>query len=114
MSTVEFKKAVYKLDADGNGVITSEEFRNQFKLVQHKLNLKLTDDQIEEAIIAIDKDGDGMFNVKAVIDWMVSKGYLNKAEGLGFFFTLVTGLLVAGAGIGSGYGIGYGIKNRNR
>ncbi len=98
MNAKEFKGFVYKLDADGNGYISPEEFRKHFKESQNKLGVKLTDAQIEEAISGIDKDGDGMFSFKEVIDWMVSAGHLNKAEGLGFFATIaaIAGVVAVG------------------
>ena len=101
MNAKEFKGFVYKLDADGDGYISPEEFRKGVKESKNKLGLKLTDEQIEAAISGIDKDGDGMFSIKEVIDWMVSAGYLNKAEGLGFVLTL-TGILGATAYLLSG------------
>ena len=102
MNAKEFKGFVYKLDADGNGYISPEEFRKGVKESKNKLGLKLTDEQIEAAISGIDKDGDGMFSIKEVIDWMVRAGHLNKAEGLGLLSAAIGALIIFGSGIGSG------------
>ena len=88
MNAKEFKGFVYKLDADGNGYISPEEFKKRFVESEIKLGVKLTNEQIQDAISRMDKDGDGLLSIKEVIDGMVSLGYLNKAEGLGFFLTL--------------------------
>ena len=84
----EFKGFVYRLDADGNGYISPEEFKKRFNESAIKLGVKLTNEQIQEAISRMDKDGDGLLSIKEVIEGMVSVGYLNKADGFGIFFTL--------------------------
>ena len=101
MSGEHFKELVGKIDANGDGFISPEEFENGIKANQPRLGFFLDDEQIQEAISGMDKDGDGMFSIKQVIDWMVSAGYLNKAEGLGFVLTLI-GILGATAYLLSG------------
>ena len=83
MDSCEFKGFVCKVDSDGNGFISAAEFKKQFTEVENKLGIKLTDEQVQEAIKAMDKDKDGMFSIKEVIDWMVSSGYLPESHGLG-------------------------------
>ena len=83
MSKSEFKSFVGKVDSDGNGFISPEEFKRLFKEEWKKIGTQLTDKQVEEAIKAMDKDKDGAFSIREVIDWMVSAGYLPKTNGLG-------------------------------
>ena len=89
MSASEVKEFVSKIDADGNGFISPEEFERQFKGSQNKFGINLTDEKIQEAMTAMDKDGDGMFSIKEVFDWMVDAGYMTKTEGLGMYSKLV-------------------------
>ena len=84
MSTSELKTIFGKVDADGNGLISRQEFKTLFKKEWEKIGTKLTDEQVEEAIKAMDKNKDGVFSIKEVIDWMVVAGYLPKTEGLGW------------------------------
>ena len=83
MNSSEFKEFVSKLDSDGNGLISPQEFKTQLKEAENKHGIKLTDEQIQEAINAMEKDKDGMFSIKEVIDWMVASGYLPESHGLG-------------------------------
>ena len=83
MDPSEFKEFICQVDADGNGVITSQEFKNQFKKAENKLGISLSEEQVQEAINAMDKDKDGMFSIKALLGWMVSAGYLPESHGLG-------------------------------
>ena len=83
MSASEFKDFIGKVDSDGNGFISPQEFKRLFKEEWKKIGTQLTDEQVEEAINAMDKDKDGAFSIKEVIDWMVSAGYLPKTNGLG-------------------------------
>ena len=83
MDASEFKEFICSVDADGNGIISPEEFEKQFKDAENKLGIKLTDEQVKEAITAMDKDKDGMFSIKELLDWMVASGYLPESHGLG-------------------------------
>ena len=87
MDTSEFKGFLCNVDSDGNGFISPEEFKNQFKDAENKLGIKLTDEQIQEAIKAMDKDKDGLFSIKEVLDWLVSSGYLPESHGLGCIYS---------------------------
>ena len=82
MSASELKKFVLKIDTDGNGYISADEFKKLFKEAQNKIG-KLTEENIEEAITAMDKDNDGVFSIKEVIDWMVAADFLPATVGLG-------------------------------
>ena len=93
MTTAVFKEFVGKIDADGNGYISPEEFTKHFKDSKNGVGMKMTDEQIQEAISSMDKDSNGMFKIKKVVDWMVKAGYLTNIEGLGFFLTLGATLL---------------------
>ena len=83
MNTSEFNEFVCNVDSDGNGLISTEEFEKQFKGAENKLGIKLTDEQVQEAIKAMEKTKDGMFSVKEILDWMVASGYLPESHGLG-------------------------------
>ena len=50
------RKSFEKYDRDGNGVITRDEFQ---KVVEDKYQTKLTSEQVNELMIAADKDNDG-------------------------------------------------------
>ena len=110
MTTAVFKEFVGKIDADGNGYISPEEFTKHFKDSKNGVGMKMTDEQIQEAISSMDKDSNGMFKIKKVVDWMVKAGYLTNIEGLGFFVTLtsvlVSALGFAAAAVPSGIAIG--------
>merc|ERR1712018_854157 len=81
-----FKAFIIKIDANGNSFIEPKEFKNLVEIANEKFEKKLTDEQIQEATDAMDKDGDGRFSVKEVSDWLVTAGYLNKTDGLGGLF----------------------------
>merc|ERR1712020_7143 len=81
-----FKAFIIKIDANGNSFIEPKEFKNLMEIANEKFEKKLTDEQIQEATDAMDKDGDGRFSVKEVSDWLVTAGYLNKTDGLGGIF----------------------------
>ena len=83
MNTSEFNEFVCNVDSDGNGLISPAEFEKQFKGAENKLGIKLTDEQVQEAIKAMEKTKDGMFSVKEILDWMVVSGYLPESHGLG-------------------------------
>ena len=83
MNTSEFKEFVCNVDSNGDGFISPEEFEKQFKGAENKLGIKLTDDQVKEAIKAVDKDKDGLINIKELLDWMVASGFLPETHGLG-------------------------------
>ena len=105
MTTVVFKEFVGKIDADGNGYISPEEFTKHFKDSKNGVGMKMTDEQIQEAISSMDKDSNGMFKIKKVVDWMVKAGYLTNIEGLGFFLTILTSIAaISGAGMVFGAG----------
>ena len=108
--TEVFNKAVGKIDADGNGYISPEEFTKHFKDSKNGVGMKMTDEQIQEAISSIDKDSNGMFKIKKVVDWMAKAGDLTNIEGLGFFFTLGAGLLATLVATGAGVGIHHALK----
>jgi Ca2+-binding EF-hand superfamily protein len=84
MDACEFKEFICNVDSDGNGFISPEEFEKQFKGAENKLGKKLTDEQVQEAIKAMDKDKDGLFSIKELLGWMVTAGYLPESHGLGW------------------------------
>ena len=83
MSTSAFNKALGGVDTDGNRFVSPEEFKKCIKEEGKNLGIKLTDEQIQEAISAMDKDKDGKFSFKGVIDWMVASRYICETCGLG-------------------------------
>merc|ERR1712173_553600 len=91
MSEQEVKAIVQKANADGNGFISPEEFKCLVKQIDVVFKRKLTDEQVEKALNSIDKDGDGKFSIKEVVDWMLASGYfpeVNEDQGngwLGYF-----------------------------
>ena len=91
MSEQEVKAIVQKVDADGNGFISPEEFNCLVKGIDVVFKRKLTDEQVEKALNFIDNDGDGKFSSKEVVDWMLASGYfpeVNEDNGngwLGYF-----------------------------
>ena len=91
MSEQEVKAIVQKVDADGNGFISPEEFKCLVNQIDVVFKRKLTDEQVEKALNSIDKDGDGKFSIKEVVDWMLASGYfpeVNEDQGngwLGYF-----------------------------
>ena len=91
MSEQEIKEIVQKVDADGNGFISPEEFKCLVKQIDVVFKRKLTDEQVQKALNSIDTDGDGKFSIKEVVDWMLASGYfpeVNEDNGngwLGYF-----------------------------
>jgi hypothetical protein len=59
-SNMHLKEIFKKFDADGNGYITSVEFRNAIR----ELNLALTSREIDEIIKKVDTNLDGMIDYK--------------------------------------------------
>ena len=56
-----------QLDRDGNGYITTEEFKQMFK----QMGEKFGEDEIEDLIREADQDGDGQINYKEFIHMML-------------------------------------------
>ena len=83
MDLSEFKTFNCKIDADGNGFVSPDEFKKWCKCFPAKSNLRLTDEQIQESIRKMDKDCDGMFSFKEVVEYQVDAGYWPESEGLG-------------------------------
>ena len=85
MSQPDIKAIIGKVDADGNGFIDPQEFKTLAKEANEKFGTTMTEEQCEKAINAMDKDKDGMINIKEAIDYMVTGGFLPKMQGLGFW-----------------------------
>ena len=72
-----------KVDSDGDGFISPQQFKKQCKEKGELLGIQLTDEQVQEAINAMDKDKDGNFSIKKVFHWMEASGFFPETQGLG-------------------------------
>ena len=79
MSGEHFKELVGKIDTNGDGFISPEEFENGIKANQTRLGFCLDDEQIQQAISSMDTDGDGKISLKEVIEWLVNAGHLQES-----------------------------------
>jgi len=61
---IHIRAAFRIFDVDGSGTITGNEFRSGMQAVNALLDKPLTEDQIEELRVTLDRDGDGVINYK--------------------------------------------------
>ena len=78
MSGEHFKEFVGKIDTNGDGFISPEEFENGIKAEQHRLGIYLNDEQIQQAISSME-----------VIEWLVNAGHVQESVGLRRFISSV-------------------------
>lgn len=84
--TVEARQLFHEIDADGGGTLDRDEIRQ----LARRLGKRLSDKQLNEAMMAMDADGSGDVAFDEFLSWW--KGYLASGGG-GFFAGLSLGFL---------------------
>lgn len=74
------RDAFERYDADQSGSIDREEFRRMFR---EELCQPLSDDQVDRAMQAMDRSGNGMIEFDELLEWFAEDVLDNKAEGEG-------------------------------
>lgn len=77
-SGIDMKEAFRAFDADGDGTITQDEFKAGLRSLQ----LKITEDQIDDLVGSIDQDGDGNLDYLEFIEQFQPKGLKGKSSAL--------------------------------
>jgi Ca2+-binding EF-hand superfamily protein len=77
-SGLDMKEAFRAFDADGDGTITQEEFKAGLRSLQ----LKITEDQIDDLVGSIDQDGDGNLDYLEFVEQFQPKGVKGKSSAL--------------------------------